>query len=81
MLVKAKWNCKDGNGWHAAGEVFHTESELGDAVIRLDVPEKPRKAVEKAPVADPVKEEQAEVKTTAEPEKKRSTARRKTGSK
>lgn len=32
MLVKAKWNVKDGSGWHGKDEVFETESELGDAV-------------------------------------------------
>lgn len=40
MLVKAKGNVKDANGWHKAGEVFDTQSDLGDAVEVLDKPKK-----------------------------------------
>ena len=74
MLVKAKWSVKDETGWHDAGEVFHTESDLGNAVEVLDAPKKaiPVKA-EAAPEAEPAKEpEKAE-----EPVKVRSTTRRK----
>ena len=39
MLVKARWNVKDGAGWHDAGSVFDTESDLGDAVEVLNAPE------------------------------------------
>ena len=36
MKVKAKWSVKDATGWHDAGEVFETESDLGDAVEVLE---------------------------------------------
>ena len=84
MKVKAKWSVKDGNGWHNAGEVFETESDLGDAVEVLEA--KKPKAAKKA---DPEPEPEPEVIPEAEPEKEeepvqetvkpRSTARRKVG--
>lgn len=55
MLVKAKWKIKDSSGWHSAGEVFHTDADLGDAVIALEAPaateeKKPEtESAEKAP--------------------------------
>ena len=67
MLVKAKWNVKDANGWHDAGEVFNTNDDLGDAVERLEA----KKAV-KAPEKEP--EQQAEAESEPKP---RSTSRRK----
>ena len=75
MLVKAQWNVKDATGWHEAGEVFNTESDLGNAVEVLDAPKK-------APVKEP--EQKAEAKAeepVKEPEKTaavtRTTSRRK----
>ena len=76
MLVKAKWNVKDASGWHNAGEVFNTESDLGDAVEVLDAPVVEVKASEivKAVEAEqPKKEEKAE--------KPKSTTRRRTTAK
>ena len=64
MLVKAKWSVKDGTGWHHAGEVFNTESDLGDAVEVLETPRKP--APKKAEVKEPEKVAEA---PAAEPEK------------
>ena len=52
MLVKAKWNVKDNGGWHAAGEVFQTEENLGEAVEILEKPS--RAAVEAVPEEKPV---------------------------
>lgn len=50
MLVKAKWNVKDGNGWHKAGEVFETKEDLGDAVEIVSASVKPKeKPVEVKP--------------------------------
>jgi len=74
MLVKAKWNVSDANGWHKAGEVFRTESDLGDAVEVLDVPKKP---AEEAPAqAVPVKEEPLKEETPkAKPASRRKTAK------
>ena len=64
MRVRAKWNVKDGSGWHSAGEVFETTSDLGDAVEVLDAP----KHAEPVPVKqEPVKEREPEA--AAEPEK------------
>ncbi len=83
MKVKAKWNVKDGNGWHSAGEVFETESDLGDAVVVLDAPKKPAPVKEPEPKPEPVKEPEAEkaAEPAAEPVKVRSAARRKAGGK
>ena len=67
MLVKAKWNVKDAAGWHSAGEVFNTESDLGNAVEVLDAP-KPEK------VKEVVKEEPAS-ETKPEPVKKEASVR------
>lgn len=64
MLVRAKMNVRDGNGWHAAGTVFDTDADLGDAVEVLGRP----KAI---PEAEPVEEPE---KAT---EKPKSTSRRK----
>lgn len=74
MLVKAKWNVKDSNGWHRAGEVFKTEQDLGDAV---EVLEARKKAEPKN--AEPEKEpEAAKVDTpVVEPAKPKTPSRRK----
>ena len=53
MLVKAKWNVKDGGGWHSAGDVWNTESDLGDAVEVLDAP---KAEAPEADAEEPVKE-------------------------
>lgn len=50
MLVKAKWNVKDSAGWHAAGDVWNTTEDIGDAVEVLDVP-----AQQEEPVEEPEK--------------------------
>ena len=68
MLVKAKWNVKDAAGWHDAGEVFNTESDLGDAVEILD-------ATKKEPVKEP--EAKAAEEPAKEQVKPRSASRRK----
>jgi len=67
MLVKAKMNVRDANGWHMAGDVFHTDADFGDAVEVLDAPE-------------PVKAEQA-AEEPAEQPKPRTSTRRKTTTK
>ena len=77
MKVKAKWNVKDGNGWHSTGEVFETESELGEAVEVLDAPKEPKKAKEAEPAQEPAKEPENAPETETEPVKARSAARRK----
>ena len=78
MKVKAKWNVKDGSGWHSAGEVFETESDLCDAVEILDAPKKQ----ESAKKAEPEKEEKpAEKPAEKEPEAKPKTATRRRTSK
>ena len=59
MLVKAKCNVKDSSGWHKAGEVFRTDSNLGDAVEVLEAPKKAEPKKEE-PVKAPVKAETAE---------------------
>lgn len=59
MLVKAKWNVKDSTGWHRTGEVFQTESDLGDAVEVICGDEKKTEPVQ----AETVKEEKP-VKTS-----------------
>lgn len=61
MKVRAKWSIKDGTGWHNPGEVFETESDLGDAVEVLSAAKKPK--AEKKPEAEP------EVQPDAEPVK------------
>lgn len=73
MLVKAKWNVKDASGWHNAGEVFDTESDLGEAVEVL-MANKPAATVEKKP--EPVAEEPVK-EAEKDPQKVRSTTRRK----
>lgn len=84
MLVKAKWNVKDAAGWHNAGEVFTTESDLGDAVEVLDAPKKKSAEKQEVKKQEPVKVQEPEVKareTEKEPKKAaeapRSTPRRK----
>ena len=72
MLVKAKWNVKDASGWHSAGEVFQTESNLGGAVEVLDEPASIQPV--KEPVAEPEKEE-------AKAEKPKGSTRRRTTAK
>ena len=56
MLVKAKWNVKDAAGWHKAGDVFHTDQDLGDGVEVLDAPKRTEPVKEPDPAAEPVKE-------------------------
>ena len=46
MKVKALCTIKDENGWHNAGEVFETETDLGNLAEILDKPEKAEKAEE-----------------------------------
>lgn len=81
MKVKAKWNVKDGSGWHSAGEVFETESDLGDAVEILDAPKKQESVKKAEPEKEPVKEPEKAVESAEEPVRTRSAARRKTGGK
>lgn len=59
MLVKAKWNIKDSSGWHSAGEVFNTETDLGDAVTVLEPAAKPE---EKEPEQETAPAEKAPAK-------------------
>ena len=77
MLVKAKWSVRDASGWHDAGEVFRTESDLGDAVEVLDAPKKaePVKQVE-APEPEPAKEPEKEAEVAEAPVKARTTRRK-----
>lgn len=61
MLVKAKWNVKDGNGWHKAGDVFETKEDLGEAVEIISAPAKPaakpaEEKADEAPAQEPKKE-------------------------
>ena len=86
MRVKAKWSVKDATGWHDAGQVFETESDLGDAVEVLDAPKKQPAGKPEAKKQEPVKEPEPETTAeTKEPEKEpekaaeapRSTSRRK----
>lgn len=86
MRVRAKWSVKDATGWHDAGDVFETESDLGDAVTVLDAPKKQHAKAPEVRKKEPVKEPEPETKAeTAEPEKEpekaaeapRSTSRRK----
>ena len=88
MLVKAKWNVKDANGWHDAGEVFNTENDLGEAVEVLSAQKKEPAKVEKKqePEKEPETEPQAEAgETEKEPETvsemPRNNSRRKKGNK
>ena len=76
---------KDATGWHDAGEVFETESELGDAVEVLEAPKEKRPKKEPEPVKEPEPEAVAEPEPAEEPAeepvkeqvKPRSTTRRK----
>ena len=68
MLVKAKGNVRDAAGWHKAGEIFFTESDLGDAVEVLDAPKKAAPVKEAPEKAEPVPQEPVK----AEPEKEAS---------
>lgn len=77
MKVKAKWSVKDANGWHDAGEVFETSSNLGDAVEVLDAPKKPAPEKKAEPVKEPEKEPEKAPETAEEPVKARSASRRK----
>ena len=83
MLVKAKWSVKDASGWHNAGEVFETASDLGDSVEVL-IPGKPArhtpKVSEKETIPEPA-ENPAEKAEPAEKEtpKPRANTRRKAG--
>ena len=77
MLVKAKWTVKDASGWHNAGAVFDTESDLGDAVVVLNAPKKPAAQPE---ARKPEPEKAAETEPAKEPAKApRSASRRKKG--
>ena len=86
MRVKAKWSVKDATGWHDAGQVFETESDLGDAVEVLDAQKKQPAGKPEAKKQEPAKEPEPETTAEAkEPEKEpekaaeapRSTSRRK----
>lgn len=46
MLVKAKWNVKDKNGWHKPGDVFITDEKDLDGVETLE-PDKREEPVKK----------------------------------
>ena len=68
MLVKAKWNVKDAAGWHSAGDVFNTESDLGNAVEVLDTPKKVQEVVKEEPAPESKPEsvkKEAPVRTTS----------------
>ena len=86
MLVKAKGNVRDAAGWHKAGEIFQTESDLGDAVEVLDAPKR-TKPVREAPMKEvPAPQEPAkaepENEAAKEPAKaKTMTTRRRTSAK
>ena len=86
MLVKAKWSVKDATGWHDAGAVFQTESDLGDAVEVLDVPKRQTTKAQEVKKQEPVKEPEQDTITepVKEPEKAteapRSPSRRKKAS-
>ena len=71
MLVKAKWNVRDAAGWHKTGDVFNTDSDLGEAVEVLNGQ---KKAEPKKP--EPAKQEKVEEPKPAE-EKPKTTTRRK----
>ena len=60
---------KDATGWHDAGEVFETESDLGDAVEVLEAPKKQKAEKDPEPVREPEPEAVAEPEPAAEPEK------------
>ena len=66
MKVRAKWNVKDGNGWHSAGEVFEPTCDLGRAVEVMDKPKQPAQAPEKVPEpeAEPAAEAPAKARTS-----------------
>ena len=86
MLVKAKGNVRDAAGWHKAGEIFQTESDLGDAVEVLDAPKR-TKHVQEAPMKEvPAPQEPAKAETEEEAAKepakaKTTTTRRRTSAK
>lgn len=67
MLVKAKWNVRDAEGWHSAGEVWDAKGDLGDAVEVLEAPKA-------KPAAEPVTESESDEPKT---EPKPRTSRRK----
>lgn len=71
MLVKAKWNVKDTAGWHEAGEVFQTESDLGEAVEILDAPKKAVKT-ETPKAEEPVAAEEPKEEKPKAPRRKSS---------
>ena len=75
MKVKAKWNVKDGSGWHCTGEVFETESDLGDAVEILDAPKKQEPVKKAEPEKEP--ETVKAVEPASEPSKPKTPSRRK----
>lgn len=77
MKVRARWNVKDGNGWHNAGEVFEPTCDLGKAVEVLDAPKKPAKEPEKAPEPAAEKEPEKAPEAAEAPAKARSSTRRK----
>ena len=71
MLVKAKWHIKDKTGWHATGEVFQTDDDLGNAVEVISGPEK------KEPKASVPEVKSPEPEAAQEAEKPKTTSRRK----
>lgn len=82
MLVKARWNVKDANGWHKPGEVFETSETLGECVEILSSGKTNRSAPKEEPVVESVAEEvpgnEPEEKTE-EPVRQRNSGRRKNG--
>ena len=68
MKVRARWNVKDASGWHAVGEVFETEADLGSAVEVLE---------EAKPEAKPEKPEEPEAPKEKAAEKPKTTRRKK----
>ena len=61
MKVRAKWNLKDGRGWHKAGEVFETEhpEEYGGGVELLEQKAPEVKKAPAEPIAEPAAEPEA----------------------
>ena len=82
MRVRAKWSIKDATGWHDAGTVFETESDLGDAVEVLEAPKKQPAKAQEVRKQEPAKEPEITVETGEKEPKKaaeapRSVSRRK----
>ena len=61
MKVRAKWNLKDGSGWHKAGEVFEAEDPevYGGGVELLERNEAPKTQEAPETPAEPAAEPEA----------------------